>query len=373
MSSEPFATARLERTLRTLREKRERGDLTDKKFPAAVAEAIVEAFRDAVRGRLSQGEALVAEHHVARGHLKLSRSVLREPDEESVGIFLTDRRLFRVRATFTADGRPAEGVADALIDQVPLEHVSGLQRRRQVRISEVIAGAVVVAVALLLGPVLLLTGKLLVALGVLAILHGLLLPNRWFEVVVSGAAVEPPLLVLAPRKASGRALLQELRQRLGPGLAAAVTPPPVTAPATAAAQPALPPPAPSLLPLRVLIIDDETVFRDTLAKVLARRNIEAAVAAGGAEGLAHLAGAPCDVVVLDLRMPGMDGLQTLKRIHELRPGLPIILLTGHGTATAGLEAIREHAVNFLLKPVAPSRLILEIEAAAARVGPTKAA
>jgi DNA-binding NtrC family response regulator len=70
-----------------------------------------------------------------------------------------------------------------------------------------------------------------------------------------------------------------------------------------------------------------------------------------------------DVVVVDLKMPVMDGLEVLRRIEKTRPELPAILLTGHGTTAAGLEALREGAFDFLLKPISPERLVLEIEAA----------
>ena len=87
-------------------------------------------------------------------------------------------------------------------------------------------------------------------------------------------------------------------------------------------------------------------------------------APGGEAGLALLGGGAFDVVVLDLAMPGLDGLQVLSRLRELGRDVPVIMLTGHGTPSAGLDAMDLGAVDFLLKPVSPDRLALAIETAA---------
>ncbi|MFH1177432.1 MAG: response regulator [Acidobacteriota bacterium] len=116
--------------------------------------------------------------------------------------------------------------------------------------------------------------------------------------------------------------------------------------------------------VRVLLVDDEEVFRETLAKLLRRRGLAVATAESGEQAISHLASTGCDVVVLDLRMPGIGGLETLRRIGELRPATRVIILTGHGTVTAGLEAIGQLAFDFLLKPVAPEQLAEVIIAAA---------
>jgi len=118
-------------------------------------------------------------------------------------------------------------------------------------------------------------------------------------------------------------------------------------------------------PVRVLLVDDEDTYRETLAKVLRRRGMDVATAGGGSEGLDRLRERAPDVVVLDLRMPGQDGLATLKEIRRHGPGVRVVILTGHGTAEAGMEAIRDEAFDFLLKPVVVDRLVEVIEAAAA--------
>ncbi len=116
--------------------------------------------------------------------------------------------------------------------------------------------------------------------------------------------------------------------------------------------------------IRVLVIDDEAPFRETLCKVLGRRGMDVIAAATGQEGLKKLAAQPVDVVVLDLRMPGIDGLTTLRMINDLEPNAQVIILTGHGTTEAGLEALRNRAFDFLLKPVATDQLVEIIESAA---------
>ena len=116
--------------------------------------------------------------------------------------------------------------------------------------------------------------------------------------------------------------------------------------------------------IKVLLVDDEETFRETLAKLLRRRGLDVATAANGEEGLERLVEHLPDVVVLDLRMPGLDGLATLIRINELRPGTRVVMLTGHGSVEAGVEALRGAAWDFLLKPISPDQLVEVILAAA---------
>lgn len=108
---------------------------------------------------------------------------------------------------------------------------------------------------------------------------------------------------------------------------------------------------------RVLLVDDEEVFRKTLVKVLRARGMEVRDAPSGEEALTRLKESPADVVVLDLKMPGLDGIETLKRIVALRPDVQVVILTGHGTVQAGLEALSNLAFDFLQKPVGTDRLV----------------
>lgn len=120
-------------------------------------------------------------------------------------------------------------------------------------------------------------------------------------------------------------------------------------------------------PIRVLVVDDEEVFRDTLVKVLTARGLSVTAVPGGREALAHLAAEHTDVVVLDLKIPDLDGLQVLPLIAELSPRCKVIMLTGHGTVQAGLEAVRQWAWDFLLKPV-PADVLERVIRAAAQSG-----
>jgi DNA-binding NtrC family response regulator len=122
----------------------------------------------------------------------------------------------------------------------------------------------------------------------------------------------------------------------------------------------MPPETPKI---RVLLVDDEVDFRETLCKILKRRGMEVRVAGSGSEALACLASETHDVVVLDLKMPGMDGLETLNRMASDHSSVPVIMLTGHGTVAAALEAIRHQVFDFLLKPVPIDQLVGAIEAA----------
>jgi len=126
---------------------------------------------------------------------------------------------------------------------------------------------------------------------------------------------------------------------------------------------------PGPTPPRVLLVDDEALFRETLAKVLRARGLEVRTAGSGAGAFDAIEAEPADAVVLDLKMPGLDGLATLRRLQEIAPGVPVIILTGHGTVDAGLTALDDLAFDFLLKPVSPDRL-LEVILAAIAAGRT---
>ncbi len=116
--------------------------------------------------------------------------------------------------------------------------------------------------------------------------------------------------------------------------------------------------------IRVLLVDDEAVFRESLRKLLVRRGMQVLTAASGQEGLVVLGTQPVDVVVLDLRMPGIDGLTTLRMIHDIRPSARVIVLTGHGSVQAGVTALKHCAFDFLLKPTSIDHLVTVIESAA---------
>jgi DNA-binding NtrC family response regulator len=119
--------------------------------------------------------------------------------------------------------------------------------------------------------------------------------------------------------------------------------------------------------VRILIVDDEGDFALTLAERLRLRGFEAVAAGGADEALARIHGgfAP-EVVLLDLKMPGVDGLATLSLLKELDPRLEVILLTGHGSTTAAIEGMQRGLFDYLVKPVDIGALVERIRDAAAK-------
>ncbi len=117
---------------------------------------------------------------------------------------------------------------------------------------------------------------------------------------------------------------------------------------------------------RVLLVDDEEEFVRALAKRLRTRGLNVDISGDGRSAVDKVKKNDFDVIVLDLAMPGMDGLETLKRLREVNPDLQIVLLTGHGSIKAGVEAMKEGAADFLEKPAEFSELLAKIKEASAK-------
>jgi len=107
---------------------------------------------------------------------------------------------------------------------------------------------------------------------------------------------------------------------------------------------------------RILVVEDEAYVRESLLAILASRRFDAVGAASVSEALAELARSPVDVVLSDLRMPGADGLELLKRLQATSPELPVVLLTGHGTVASAVECLKAGAADYILKPADPDAL-----------------
>ncbi len=118
--------------------------------------------------------------------------------------------------------------------------------------------------------------------------------------------------------------------------------------------------------LRVLLVDDEEDLVTTLVERLSFRNIEAMAKTTGAGAIEALKAEPFDVVVLDAKMPGMDGFQVMQIMKELRPDIRIILLTGHASHECRTKALEAGACDYLLKPVDIEALIETMTAAVER-------
>jgi len=102
--------------------------------------------------------------------------------------------------------------------------------------------------------------------------------------------------------------------------------------------------------IRVLMVDDEEQFRATTSRILSKRGYETTVAGSGEEAVSLLEKQVFDVVVLDIRMPGMDGHDALSRIKDIRPETQVIMLTGHGSQESALESLKHKAFDYLNKP-----------------------
>ncbi len=114
----------------------------------------------------------------------------------------------------------------------------------------------------------------------------------------------------------------------------------------------------------VLIVDDEPEFLQVLLKRLRHRDIDVSGVDSGEKALRLLAVEPKDVVVLDIRMPRLGGLETLRRIRANNPGTEVILLTGHAKIEVAKEGLQAGAFDFLTKPVVLDELVHKIEDAA---------
>jgi len=116
----------------------------------------------------------------------------------------------------------------------------------------------------------------------------------------------------------------------------------------------------------VLLIDDETDFLAVMAERMATRGMRVSTAASAKDGLTQAETGDFDVVVLDLAMPEMDGVEALKRLKEKKPELEVILLTGHASVKQGIEAMKLGALDLLEKPADMNTLAAKIEAIQAK-------
>jgi len=115
--------------------------------------------------------------------------------------------------------------------------------------------------------------------------------------------------------------------------------------------------------IRLLLVDDEKGFVDIISKRMSKRNIEVTKAYSGTDALQALRKADFDVVVLDLKMEGMDGIEILKLFKKIVPDLAVIMLTGHGSEEAARDGINFGAFDYLTKPCDLEELVAKIKEA----------
>jgi two-component system, OmpR family, response regulator CpxR len=109
--------------------------------------------------------------------------------------------------------------------------------------------------------------------------------------------------------------------------------------------------------IRVLLVDDETEFVDVLAERLETRDFDVSKAYSGDEAIARLKEHKIDVVVLDVLMPGKDGVETLREIKALQPIVEVIMLTGNATVESAVEGMKIGAFDYLMKPAETKDLV----------------
>ncbi len=119
---------------------------------------------------------------------------------------------------------------------------------------------------------------------------------------------------------------------------------------------------------KILIADDEGSIRRTLREILEFEKFEVEEAADGAECLSKLRKSEFDVVLLDIKMPKMDGMEALDRIQEINPDLPVVMISGHATIDTAVEAVKRGAFDFIAKPPDLNRLLITLRNAIDKAG-----
>ena len=112
---------------------------------------------------------------------------------------------------------------------------------------------------------------------------------------------------------------------------------------------------------RVLLVDDERDFLEVLTRRLGKREVNVDGVSSGEEALQYLQAKPIDVAVLDVKMPGMDGISLLREIKKLNPLIEVIMLTGHASLEVALEGMRSGAFDYLMKPAEIDELLYKIQ------------
>jgi DNA-binding NtrC family response regulator len=114
---------------------------------------------------------------------------------------------------------------------------------------------------------------------------------------------------------------------------------------------------------RILVVDDEEQMRDLLVKVLERKGYQVSVCGNGVDALAFLEREPADLVVTDVRMPGLSGMEALRAIKELNPDIVVIIMTAFGSIDQAVQAVKEGAYDYINKPFKIDEMLLTIEKA----------
>ena len=111
----------------------------------------------------------------------------------------------------------------------------------------------------------------------------------------------------------------------------------------------------------VLLVDDEVEFLETLVKRLAKRKLQVTGVTSAEEAIRILGDKPVDIVVLDVKMPGMDGLEALRQIKSTSPDVEVIMLTGHANMEAAIQGMELGAFDYLMKPMDIDELLYKLQ------------
>ncbi|MEJ2722829.1 MAG: response regulator, partial [bacterium] len=114
------------------------------------------------------------------------------------------------------------------------------------------------------------------------------------------------------------------------------------------------------MPKTILVADDEKGIRETLRRLLEYEKYRVVLAEDGLEALRKAENELVDLVLLDIKMPGMDGMEVLSRLHKSQPELPVVIISGHGTIQTAVDATRLGAFDFIEKPIDADRILLVI-------------
>lgn len=125
--------------------------------------------------------------------------------------------------------------------------------------------------------------------------------------------------------------------------------------------------------IHVLVVDDEQDIREGSARILKRLGFDVAMASRGEEGLKSFSERPAAIVLLDLKMPGMDGMEVLGRIHEMDASVLVIVITGYATVETAIQAMKQGAYDFIPKPFEPDQLRIVVNRAAEKIRLTREA
>ena len=113
----------------------------------------------------------------------------------------------------------------------------------------------------------------------------------------------------------------------------------------------------------VLVVDDEEDFVETIVKRLKDKGLDAAGVFRGQEALDMLKKREFDVCILDVRMPGMDGIETLREMKKKHPSMEVVMLTGHGSVESGIQGLQLGAYNYVMKPCPFKDLLAQLSLA----------